>query len=103
MFQSNIFPIIKFCYFLRNAGVGSCSFVARIGGVLANLVGQLAETHIAIPSVLFAFSALLSAFLSTFLPETGGKKLPDTIDECKLQKSEGLHLTCSKRIKNITK
>ena len=94
---------IKFHNTFRNAGVGSCSFVARIGGVLSNLVGQLAETHIAIPTVMFAFSALLSAFLSLFLPETGGRKLPDTIDECKLQSSDGLFEKCCRRSKTSTK
>ena len=52
---------------------------------------------------MFAFSALLSAFLSIFLPETGGRKLPDTIDECKLQSSDGLFENCCRKGQTSTK
>ena len=89
----------------RNAAVGSCSFVARVGGVLATLVGQLAEIHIAIPSALFAFSALLSVLLTLLLPETGGKKLPDTIEECRLQSTGGIqrpHIVLDRKSKSYT-
>ena len=56
--------------------------MARIGGVLANTVGKLAEFHVAIPTTIFGVSAILSALFSLALPETAGKKLPDTIEEC---------------------
>lgn len=73
---------------IRNAGLGSCSLVARIGGVLATTMGRLAEVHIAIPTVLFTASALLSGLLSLMLPETAGKPLPDTIEECEQNDSK---------------
>ena len=69
-------------FFFRNASLGSCSLVARVGGILANLVGTLAEVNIHIPTILFGSSALLSAVLSLMLPETGGKPLPETIEDC---------------------
>ena len=56
--------------------------MARIGGVLSNMVGKLAEYHVAIPTTIFGVSALLSALFSLALPETAGRKLPDTIEEC---------------------
>ena len=56
--------------------------MARIGGVLSNTVGKLAEYHVAIPTTMFGVSALLSALLSLMLPETAGQRLPDTIEEC---------------------
>ena len=56
--------------------------VARIGGVLSNTVGKLAEYHVAIPTTMFGVSALLSALFSLILPETAGQRLPDTIEEC---------------------
>lgn len=65
----------------RNAALGSCSLVARIGGVVSNVVGKLAEYHVAIPTTIFGISALLSAFLAFFLPETAGHSLPDTMEE----------------------
>ena len=56
--------------------------MARIGGVLANTVGRLAEIHMSIPIVLFGASALISGLLAIMLPETAGTRLPDTIEEC---------------------
>ena len=72
----------SFLWIFRNASLGSCSLVARVGGILANLVGTLADVNIHIPTVLFGSSALLSAALSLMLPETGGKPLPETIEDC---------------------
>ena len=36
---------------------------------------------------MFATSALISATITFGLPETGGRKLPDTIEDCKEQSS----------------
>jgi len=66
---------------VRNAGVGSCSFVARIGGILATTLGVLAEISPLIPTAMFATCALISGALSLFLPETHGASLPDSPEE----------------------
>ena len=66
---------------VRNAGVGSCSLVARVGGILATTMGVLAEISPLIPTALFASFGLISATISLFLPETHGAKLPDTPNE----------------------
>ena len=90
----------------RNAALGSCSLVARIGGVLSNIVGKLAEYHVAIPTTIFGISALLSAFLSLFLPETAGHSLPDTIEECEKEfknKSRRASHQASRRCSTIPK
>merc|ERR1712109_318758 len=73
---------------IRNASLGSCSLVARIGGVLANTVGNLAEIDPRIPPLFFGSLALISSFLTLFLPETAGKPLPNTVEECKLYESK---------------
>ena len=75
---------INFPPFLRNSGLGSCSLVARIGGVLANAVGDLAEIHVNLPISMFGSAAVISSIISVFLPETAGKPLPNTVDECQL-------------------
>ena len=68
----------------RNAGLGSCSFMARIGIIIAgSFAASLAQISIHILQGMFAGFALLSAAITIFLPETAGLKLPDTIDECK--------------------
>jgi len=71
---------------VRNAGVGSSSMIARIGGVLATTVGALADISPRIPIAMFAAVALTSAFLSLMLPETQGKPLPDTAEESENEK-----------------
>lgn len=72
--------------------MGACSLVARIGGVLANTVGNLAEININIPTILFGSTALISAFLTLLLPETAGKPLPNTVEDCLMydSKSRGM-------------
>jgi len=69
---------------VRNAGVGSCSFVARLGGILATTISILAEISPLIPTIMFASCALVSASISLFLPETHGATLPDTPEESEM-------------------
>ena len=59
---------------------------ARIGGVLATTVGKLADINIYIPTLLFGTSALISAGLSLMLPETSGQPLPNTVEDCQVNK-----------------
>lgn len=56
--------------------------MARFGGILANTVGDLAEINVNIPIIMFASTALLSGGLSFLLPETAGKPLPNTVEDC---------------------
>lgn len=82
-------------FYFRNTGLGSCSLVARIGGVAATTVGNLAEININIPTILFGSTALISAALSFLLPETAGKPLPNTVAECVAfdSKSRGINVS----------
>ena len=73
--------------------MGSCSLVARIGGVLANTVSDLAKVHVNLPIILFGATALLSSTLSFLLPETAGKPLANTIAECELYDSKTRGMT----------
>jgi len=85
MWMSELMPTT-----VRNAGVGSSSMVARIGGVLATTVGNLADISPVIPISMFMASAFISATLSLFLPETQGTKLPDTPEESEENKLLGI-------------
>ena len=49
---------------------------------------QLAEVDLRIPPLLFGTSALISAFLTLLLPETAGKPLPNTVEDCELWESK---------------
>lgn len=66
---------------LRNTMMGMCSMVGRLGGIFAAAVILLTYIMPELPFILFGASALMSAILIRFNPETNGRKLPDTIDD----------------------
>lgn len=68
---------------LRNTMMGMCSMVGRLGGIFAAAVILLTYILPELPFFLFGASALLSAVLICFNPETNGRKLPDTLDDIK--------------------
>ena len=63
--------------------MGAGSMLARIGGICATTLPTLYAVDERLPPILFGCAAFLSAFLTTFLPETGGLPLPDDVDEIK--------------------
>ena len=76
------------CFF-RNAGVGAGSMLARIGGIFATTLPTLSEkVDERLPPILFGCAAFISAFLTTFLPETGGQPLPKDVDEIKAREED---------------
>ena len=55
---------------------------ARFGSILAPFIGgYLGEINRVIPIITFGVLALVAGMMTLLLPETGGKKLPDTIEE----------------------
>jgi len=66
---------------VRAAGVGSSSLVSKIGGTMSTTVAALADIHPAIPTLIFTTMAIVSGLLTFFLPETRGKKMPETFDD----------------------
>jgi hypothetical protein len=75
--------------------------MARIGGVCATFMGVLAETNEIIPPILFGSVALISAFLSTMLPETGGHPLPKDLEDIKAREKEDRENGFINHAKNI--
>nr|XP_056713110.1 solute carrier family 22 member 13-like [Euleptes europaea] len=72
VFSAEVFPTV-----VRQTSLGLCSMSARIGGILAPLVGLLDEIHPAIPMVLLGSTALVGGILCFFLPETRDRDLQD--------------------------
>jgi len=66
---------------VRAAGVGSSSLVSKVGGTLSTTVGALADYHVAIPTLIFSTMAITSGIITWFVPETRGRKMPETIDD----------------------
>jgi len=76
VYAAEIFPTV-----VRTAGLGSSSFWARVGPMIAPFIVELKIYGEAIPLVVFGIVALCSAFLVTFMPETSKTPLPDTIED----------------------
>lgn len=66
---------------IRSGGVGMFSTFSRFGALLAPFVPLLKFIYDFLPLLLFGIVAFISGLLASFLPETLGIKLPDTIEE----------------------
>merc|ERR1719397_1676506 len=66
---------------VRAAGVGSSSLVSKIGGSLSTTVAALADIPPAIPALIFTAMAITSGLLTFFLPETKGRKMPESFED----------------------
>ncbi|XP_031633751.1 organic cation transporter protein [Contarinia nasturtii] len=73
---SEILPTV-----IRSMGVGSASTVARLGALVAPFVPLLSNYYRPLPLLLFGAVSLLAGLLALLLPETFGRKLPDTAEE----------------------
>ncbi|XP_013173239.1 PREDICTED: organic cation transporter protein-like isoform X1 [Papilio xuthus] len=76
LYAGELFPTV-----VRNSGVGLASTVARIGSMVAPFVATLRLTYFWLPPLAFGIVPLIGAGLCLVLPDTRGKKLPDTLDE----------------------
>ena len=110
---------------IRNTAMGACSLSSRLGGVLAPVVTNLEpelwwvspstiQVFISIqsnwvsipryvPWLLFAISSLVAGVAGLFLPETVGRKLPETVEDAEDQELDDVWLNkinavmCGKR------
>ena len=62
--------------------MGSCAFWTRVGGVIAPQLLFLDKFGSkGLPLIMFGVVVLVGGLLTIMLPETLGRKLPDTIDD----------------------
>ncbi|XP_073955116.1 organic cation transporter protein-like isoform X1 [Choristoneura fumiferana] len=76
LYAGELFPTV-----VRNSGVGLSSTVARVGSMVAPFVATLSATSYWLPPLVFGIIPLVGAGLCILLPDTRGKKLPDTLEE----------------------
>jgi len=84
---------------IRSTGIGFCSFVARIGGILTPFVAQtLGETHLHFTLIIYGSFMILAGILSLVLPfETKGRKLGDvSVEKIDSEKENSLEPTVVK-------
>lgn len=75
-FTSEIYPTA-----VRSSGLGICSTIGRLGGFLAPYVVDMNFMGDNTPVAICGAIALVSGILALDLPETKGKKLPETIND----------------------
>uniref|UniRef100_A0A8C3TKM3 Major facilitator superfamily (MFS) profile domain-containing protein n=1 Tax=Catharus ustulatus TaxID=91951 RepID=A0A8C3TKM3_CATUS len=73
----------------RQTGVGLCSTMARVAGILAPLIIPLDKYHRAIPMAIFGSIPVVVALLCILLPETRGVDLADDTGDNQLPPEVG--------------
>lgn len=66
---------------IRSTAVGTCSIVARFGGIASFFIQQLHIFWNVLPMLIMGVSAIVGAALAMFLPETLGCGLPESKQE----------------------
>uniref|UniRef100_H3AWW9 Solute carrier family 22 member 13b n=1 Tax=Latimeria chalumnae TaxID=7897 RepID=H3AWW9_LATCH len=86
VYAAELFPTV-----VRQNGVGLTSTFARVGGIIAPLIGLVEVYHEAIPMVVFGVTSLLASILCLLLPETLNKELQDYVDQTNAKKRSRKH------------
>ncbi|KAK7491564.1 hypothetical protein BaRGS_00017203, partial [Batillaria attramentaria] len=79
-----LFPTV-----LRSFGLGSCSMMSNIGGLVSPYVADL-NTYVsgvwgpALPQVVFGIAGVTTAGMVLVLPETRGRHLPETVRDAEM-------------------
>ncbi|XP_012259159.2 organic cation transporter protein-like [Athalia rosae] len=76
LFTAEQYPTV-----IRNVGVGACSTVARIGGILAPFINYSSTVWPHLPRLIFGSGALIAGLLTIILPETLNMDLPQTMED----------------------
>ena len=84
LYTAELFPTS-----MRNSAVGMCSTLARIGGILAPSVAQFGQYQPEVPFYIFGVATLIGGACGFLLPETKGRKLPDTVEDAVSSEASG--------------
>ncbi|XP_060594048.1 organic cation transporter protein-like isoform X2 [Ruditapes philippinarum] len=81
VYSAELFPTV-----VRNAGMGSSSCMARVGGMIAPYIADLdrlvgGSFGKALPQVVFGTLSIIAGLLALYLPETLKRSLPETIEQ----------------------
>ncbi|XP_063381986.1 organic cation transporter protein isoform X1 [Cydia fagiglandana] len=75
-YSAELFPTV-----VRNSAIGLGSMCARLSGALTPLITLLDSFDPKIPAVIFGVIALVSGFLTLFLPETMNQPMPQSLSD----------------------
>ncbi|XP_055889284.1 organic cation transporter protein-like [Biomphalaria glabrata] len=83
-----IYTVELFPTVMRNSGLGLCSVMARVGGILAPYIADIGQVisgdmAVVLPLLIFGGACVFAGLLALLLPETANKMLPDTVEDAK--------------------
>ena len=76
IFSAELYPTV-----VRNVGMGASSMSARIGGIVCPYINMLSDIWTPLPLIIYGALAFTGGILSLLLPETLGRRLPETIQD----------------------
>ena len=76
LYTSELYPTS-----LRGTATGSCSTMARVGGVIALVIAPLNRIWESLPMTIYGSVAVIAGLFAIAFPETTGLKMPETIEE----------------------
>ncbi|XP_068617280.1 organic cation transporter protein isoform X2 [Battus philenor] len=95
-YTAELFPTV-----VRNSVLGLGSMCARLSGALTPFISLLDSFDPQVPTVIFGVIALISGFFTTFLPETMGQPMPQSLADGEMfGKGETCFLSCYGRNKS---
>ncbi|KAJ8248564.1 hypothetical protein GJAV_G00243340 [Gymnothorax javanicus] len=86
LFTAELYPTV-----VRQNGIGYNSSVGRLAISMAPLAMLLDAVWKPLPQVLMCALTLMAALIASFLPETKGKRLPETIEDVEQTRKGHLH------------
>ena len=88
MYTAQLFPTS-----IRNTAVGTCSTIARVGGMLSPIIGkfliELGTISETVPLCLFGGFGIAGGLCALLLPDTVGFPLPDSFQDVEEIKKNG--------------
>lgn len=75
LYTTELFPTV-----VRSAALGTCSLVARLGGIIAPQIILLQTLSPSLPFIVFGGASAAACFVTTYLAETKGVTMQDTIE-----------------------
>jgi len=70
--------------------MGVCSMAARVGGILAPVLGSMDAWYPASQYAIFGILAFTAGLAATRLPETAGQVMPETIEDLQNNNDDSL-------------
>ncbi|KAJ1105733.1 hypothetical protein NDU88_003138 [Pleurodeles waltl] len=76
LYTGELYPTV-----IRQTGMGFCTTMARVGGIVAPLVQMTSDYFQFLPLIIYGGAAFLAGIGAYFLPETLNLPLPETIQD----------------------